>query len=317
MLKEWPLVAFTILGQTAVGIFWFFHLPFLVRGRVPGPGWRVSWLIILGVVAVLMALATFASLCHLHHPLRARRALGNLKTSWLSREILFELAFLGLVVFVAGLAAFWSPGPGLRWGLLAGVCLTGGLFLMSMTGLYMLPTVPVWRGIHTPLGFLGTTLAAGAVATELAVRVVAGPGVFPVDLTLIAVVLVAGEIALASLAVSGAGRRGARPTPSLRPQAPLRRTLHRVRLGLLAAGLAFIAVDRASGANDIMNERGAGPALWLAFIFILAGEAAGRFYFYGLVPHAGDPADQRRPRLRLFAADRAGGPFGSDSRKAS
>jgi DMSO reductase anchor subunit len=291
MLKEWPLVAFTILGQTAVGLFWFFHLPFLVRGRVPGPGWRVSWLIILGLVAALMAFATLASFFHLHHPFRARRALGNLRTSWLSREILFDLAFLALVVSVAVLGAFGSPRPGLRWALLAAGCAAGGLFLLSMAELYMLPTVPVWRGAYTPLAFLSTTLVGGAIATEVAVRVVAGPGVFPIDLPAIALVLIAGEIVLAAFAAPGQGLRGVRPAPSLRPRAVPRRALHWARLALLAAGLVLIAVDRASGGNDIMNERGAGPALTLALLFVLAGEAAGRFHYYGLVPRAGDPAD--------------------------
>ena len=40
MLKEWPLAAFTVLGQTAVGVHLVFHLPFIVRGRLPGSGWR-------------------------------------------------------------------------------------------------------------------------------------------------------------------------------------------------------------------------------------------------------------------------------------
>ncbi len=47
-------------------------------------------------------------------------------------------------------------------------------------------------------------------------------------------------------------------------------------------------IDRASGSNNIMNERGAGPALWLAFVFVLAAEIVGRFLFYGLVPRSGD-----------------------------
>jgi len=291
MLKEWPLVAFTILGQTAVGLFWFFHIPFLLGGGVPGPDWRVPWLIILGLVAALMALATLASLFHLHHPVRARRALGNLRTSWLSREILFELAFLALVMAVAVMSASGNPRPGLRWALLASGCVAGGLFMLSMTKLYMLPTLPAWSGLYTPLAFLATTLVAGAVGAELAVRIVAGPGVFPIDLPAISAVLIVGEIGLAALGVPGQGLRGARPAPSLRPRALPRRALHGIRLALLTAGLVLIMVDRSAGANDIVNERGAGLALTLAFLFVLAGEAAGRFHFYGLVPRPGDPAD--------------------------
>jgi DMSO reductase anchor subunit len=298
MLKEWPLVAFTVLGQTAVGIFWFFHLPFLVRGRAPGPGWRVAWLIILAAVVLLMALAAFVSFFHLHHPFRARRVLSNLRTSWLSREILFELAFTVLVALVAGLAAFRAPGPGLRWGLLAAAGLAGGLFLLSMMKLYMLPALPVWKGLYTPLAFLSTVAVAGAVSTELAVRVTAGPGVFAIDLAAVALVLIAGEIVMAVLAAPRHGVRGVRAAPSLRPDGAPPRGLHRARLGLLAAGFVLVALDKASGGSDIMNERGAGPALLLALVFVLAGEAAGRFHFYGLVPRPGERRDQPRPASR-------------------
>lgn len=290
MLKEWPLVAFTILGQTAVGMFWCFHLPFLVRGRAPGPDWRVAWLIVMGVTVLLLVLAALASFFHLRHPVRARRALGNVRTSWLSREILFELAFGALLVSAAALGAFRDPGPGLRWGLLSAAGLAGALFLLSMVKLYMLPAVPVWRGIYTPLAFLSTTLVAGAVATEVAVRAIAGPGVFAIDLPAVALILIAAEIVLAGLAAPRHGLRGVSPGPSLRPSEAPPRFLHRARLGLLAAGFIAAAVDRASGANGIMNERGAGPALLLAFLFVLAGEVAGRFHFYGLVTRPGDKA---------------------------
>jgi anaerobic dimethyl sulfoxide reductase subunit C (anchor subunit) len=283
MLKEWPLVAFTILGQTAVGLFWSFHLPFLLRGRVPAFGWRATWLIVLGVTALLVTVAAVLSLFHLRHPFRARRALGNLRTSWLSREILFELLFLALVGIIGGLGAFRSPDPALVRGLLAAACLAGGLFLLSMTRLYMLPAVPVWKGIYTPLSFLATTLVLGALMTGVVVRAVAGPGAFALDLTTAGLVLVAAEIVLAVCAAPRHGLRGFRPEPSLRPGDAPPALLHLARLLLLTAGLVLLAIDRISGGNDIMNERGAGPVLLAAFLVILAAEAAGRIHFYGLV----------------------------------
>jgi DMSO reductase anchor subunit len=288
MLREWPLVVFTILGQTAVGLFWFFHLPFLVRGRVPGYGWRTTWLVILGVVALLAALAAVVSFFHLRHPVRARRALGNLRTSWLSREILFELVFMALVMATAWLGAFRNPRLGLQWVLLAAACLAGGLFLLSMTKVYMLPAVPVWRGAYTPLAFLSTTLVAGAISTELIVRVVAGPGVFALDLAAVALVFLAAEILLAALAAPRDGLGAVSPAPSLRPDDPPPRLLHWARLSLLFAGILFVAIDRALGGNSIMNERGASPALLLALVFVLAGEVAGRFHYYGLVRRPGE-----------------------------
>ena len=48
-----------------------------------------------------------------------------------------------------------------------------------------------------------------------------------------------GEIVLAAVAFPGAGPRGVRPAPSLRPLSPRSRSLPGARLGLLAAALTF------------------------------------------------------------------------------
>ncbi len=283
MLKEWPLVAFTILGQTAVGVFLLFHLPFLVRGRAPSPGWFVTWLVVLAFVAVLQALAVLASLFHLRHPLRARFVLSNLRSSWLSREILFELVFLGLVALSGWLAWLRVPARWLHAGSLLAALVAGALFLVSMAKLYMLPALPAWKGIYTPLSFFLTALVLGAVATELVVRVVAGPGAFPVDLTKAAFVLVAVEIAWATLMAPRHGICGVRLGPSLRPEGDAARAPHLVRIALLATGLVFLGSEIATGANDIMKDSGWTATQLLALAFILAGEVAGRLHFYGLV----------------------------------
>jgi len=204
MLKEWPLVAFTILGQAAVGVFLCFHAPFLVRGRAPSPGWFVTWLVVLALVVVLLGSAALISFFHLRHPLRARFVLTNLRSSWLSREILFELVFLGLVALSGWLAWLRAPSRGLHAGLLAAAGLAGALFLLSMAKLYMLPTLPHWSGVYTPLSFVLTSLVLGALATELVVRGVAGPGVFAMDLAVLGLAGGVSEIALAALA-AGAG----------------------------------------------------------------------------------------------------------------
>jgi anaerobic dimethyl sulfoxide reductase subunit C (anchor subunit) len=287
MLKEWPLVAFTLLGQIAVGVFLFFHAPFLVRGRLPFYGWRVAWLVTLAVVAALTALGAFVSFFHLRHPFRAWRALANLRASWLSREILFELAFIALVALTGGM--IWARGPGRQflWGLLLAAALAGVLFLLSMAKLYMLPALPVWKGPFTPLAFLSTTLAAGAVSTELIIRIVVGPGALELDLLSVAFVLVAVEILMAALAAPRHGVYGFRPGPSLRPAAGPPPFLHWGRVALLAAGQGFLAVEMASGGTAIMTEKGPSVALLLAFGLILAGEIAGRFHFYGLVARPG------------------------------
>jgi DMSO reductase anchor subunit len=283
MLKEWPLVAFTILGQTAAGVFLVFHLPFIVRGRLPGSGWRLTWIVTLVLVALLTAAAAFASFFHLRHPLRARYALSNLRTSWLSREILFELLFGGLVALEGWLAYVKPDSRASLWPVIGAASLAGMLFIVSMVRLYMLPAMPAWAGAYTPLSFFLTMLVLGAVGTEIMVRGLAGPGAFDLNLTGTALLLVAAEILLAVFLAPRHGLLGVRPGPSLRPMDDSPRRFHRARIVLLALGSIFLALDLATGGNDIMNKKGTGLVLFLAFAFTLAGEVAGRFHFYGLV----------------------------------
>jgi anaerobic dimethyl sulfoxide reductase subunit C (anchor subunit) len=284
MLREWPLVAFTILGQTAVGVFLVFHLPFIARGRLPGSGWRLTWIVTLAIVALITAAAAFASFFHLRHPLRARYALSNLRTSWLSREILFELLFGGLVVLEGWLAYVSPASRASLWPTIGAASLAGILFLVSMAKLYMLPSLPAWRSAYTPLSFFLTALVLGAVGTEVIVRGLAGPGAFEPNLTGIALLLVAAEVVSALFLVPGHGICGVRPGPSLRPAPDAPRRFHLARIALLVLGSAWLALDLATGGNDIMNEKGIGLVLLLAFAFTLAGEVAGRFHFYGLGP---------------------------------
>lgn len=288
MLKEWPLVAFTTLGQTAVGVFLVFHLPFIVRGRLPGSGWRLTWIVLLAVVALLTAAAAFASFFHLRHPLRARYALSNLRTSWLSREILFELLFGGLVALEGWLAYIRPASRASLWPVIGAALLAGISFVICMARLYMLPGLPVWSGAYTPLSFLLTTLVLGAVGTEVIVRGLTGPGAFDLNLTGTALILVAAEILMTVVLAPRHGLRGVRPGPSLRPTHDAIRPIHRARIVLLALGSAGLAWDLAAGGNNILNEKGIGSALLLAFVFTLGGELAGRFHFYGLVTRPGD-----------------------------
>ena len=284
MLKEWPLVAFTIAGQMAVGVFLLFNVPFLLDMALPAAGRRGTWLVSMALVVALLVLAALVSFFHLHHPFRARYALSNLRTSWLSREILFELGFMALVV-LAGLLAWSRPtGNGLVLGVLAAACLAGGLFLVSMAKLYMLPTLPVSSDAYTPLSFFLTALILGAMATELIAR---GPGSFHLPLLFIAFIFVAVEILLAIFIAPRHGIYGFRPGPSLRPTDESPRLLHWGRLALLAAGLVLIGLKMMGGFPFGLGDGRPGLALILAFAAVLTGEIAGRFLFYGLLVRPG------------------------------
>lgn len=140
---EEPLIAFTLLAQMAVGTFWISTLL----------GFQGAW-----AVGGLMLLALFASLFHLGAPLNAWRAVANLGSSWLSREIFCATLFTGASFAVAFTGRDWVTWIALLLGL--------GL-IVSMAQAYRLRTIPVWNTWRTLVAFLATAVLLGAFSIAL------------------------------------------------------------------------------------------------------------------------------------------------------
>lgn len=285
MLKEWPLVAFTILGQLAAGAFLLlcpllFLSPAATSWR---PAARSMVLVVWGMTLALLAIAAGLSFFHLHHPFRAHRALANLRTSWLSREIFFELAFMAFV----GLAfvLVWTgqtKGPFLR-AVLAAAAAAGVLFLVSMGKLYVLESVPPWDAAYVGLSFFLTAMILGAMATAWVIRSSFGDGgPYFSALWTASLFFIAADGFFAVFATPVLGPAGYRPTPSLRPPARVPRLLYLGRLASLAGGLFLLILAGTAGVTA------AELFLTLAFLLVLVSEVAGRFLFYGLAPRPGD-----------------------------
>lgn len=173
MLRELPLVIFTIIAQMSVGSFVVLGLIHLFVGRagrdvvdkVSDPAlYAIGPILVLGLVASMM---------HLGTPLRAINALRNLDSSWLSREILFGLLFAA----IGGAFAFsqWNKWltPRLRQALAGLAALVGLALIWSMTMVYLLPTVPAWDSWTTPARFFATTFLLGSLAVGAALVVTA------------------------------------------------------------------------------------------------------------------------------------------------
>jgi anaerobic dimethyl sulfoxide reductase subunit C len=259
-MRERSLVAFTLLAQTAVGLTWALAAVGVALGNSVGVALRAPFL----AVGPLMGAAALISLLHLGSPRNAWRALGNLRSSWLSREILF------LALFFAGWAAAALPmvvGPGpasLRLPLLGGVAVLGVGLLLSMAQVYRLRTVPAWDTPRTTAAFLLTTVTLGTLTAALALGLAAGPVVAVRGLGLVATSALAGELWLE------AGWRA--PRRRAAPRAP------RVTLLLLALALA---------AGVFVGTPGAGHPAWAwawagsALAVALAAAVVGRAAFYG------------------------------------
>jgi anaerobic dimethyl sulfoxide reductase subunit C len=169
--REWPLIGFTLLSQAAVGAFWMIAAGelFIARESVWAAE-RVATVPAFLTVAGMLAGAALLSFFHLGRPLRAPFALNNVRRSWLSREILAELVFGGLVVLNALLVPRGLGSAPIQRVLIALTAVAGFLFLISMAKIYMLETVPAWRSVHTPLSFFLSAVLLGPLILVVAHR---------------------------------------------------------------------------------------------------------------------------------------------------
>ncbi|OIQ54280.1 dimethyl sulfoxide reductase anchor subunit family protein [Neomoorella thermoacetica] len=155
MGKEWALVLFTLLAQMSVGL--------MVVAQALNLKQREGLKPVLLWVGILMAASMVVSLGHLGSPLGAPRAIFNLKTSWLSREIFFSAGFFVLWLVNYYLELRTQAGEGVKAisGWLAGFC--GILALISMANIYVHTILPAWETAYTHLVFYTTALVLGAI----------------------------------------------------------------------------------------------------------------------------------------------------------
>jgi DMSO reductase anchor subunit len=121
---------------------------------------------VLAAVAVLAVGAMVVSFLHLGRPRNALRALSNVRSSWLSREVLFMTLFAAASVALVALEVVTLPriDTGQVEAVLAGgAALAGVGLLYSMVRVYRLRTVPAWDTAGTAAGFFGTALILGTL----------------------------------------------------------------------------------------------------------------------------------------------------------
>jgi len=163
--QETPLVIFTILAQLSVGAFVINGVLHVLAGRKDGQT-KVDKLSDPALYAIgpLMIVALAVSLAHLGNPLHAIYTCENFGRSWLSREIVFGVAFaVGAIIFSVAHAHKWFTPMLLQ--LLAGLTALFGLaFIFSQGMIYVIPTIPGWDSWATPVSFFITTFLLGGLA---------------------------------------------------------------------------------------------------------------------------------------------------------
>ena len=271
--RDLSLVFFTLAAQCSIGLVLWLTALALLSGEPSIPaetGLDLANPVLLALL--LVAVATATSLLHLGNPVNAPRAMRNLATSWLSREIL-AIGLYKLTLFAAFVVGWQTQAPGFTLQLLAPAALAGLLLLWTMSGVYRIVTVPAWNSAHTPLGFALTTLCLGAAACLLfgmSGRIAIDPSLLGVCEVAVMIVLVleivAGYANQRRLRGLDAGFRG----PDF--ERGMLRFLFLCRIALLVVGLGLAVF-----------LPGTDHAAWwyLLLALLVLQELAGRLLFYG------------------------------------
>jgi anaerobic dimethyl sulfoxide reductase subunit C (anchor subunit) len=227
------------------------------------------------------------SFFHLGSPLRAVRTLNNLKSSWLSREILFVLLFV-LSLFILVLLTWKKPGS-LRFQQI--LALTTGLFgilaLWAMSRLYMLPTVPIWNSFSTPVAFFTTGLLLGSQWVIVCYSIYFSKRSSSASeemrlhwfqktrsgIEILALVLIlTGLLNSVPILLHTAWRQAVRTNLSL--------FVARIALALIGGFILLLIVRRSKRQDNIQARQGL--YVYTGFLVLFVAEFVGRFLFYGL-----------------------------------
>lgn len=296
-LREWALIAYTILAQMAVGAFLVLRVAHFYAARKAGmeEADRLSDRALIAIIVVL-GLGMLASLFHLGSPANAPRAVTNIATSWLSREILFGVVFMVLGIIFAAMQWFKVGSFALR-NVIAWITAFGGIVLVySMAQIYMLPTQPAWNTLATPITFFVTTLLLGALAIGAALVVNyayvqrKNPGCADTQCELLrgvlrwiavgSVVLVGVEFVMIPVYVGYLATGSAAALASVKLMVGPFSLVFILRLLLAFIGAGVFGIFLYQNAASPGKEKVLGYLAYGAFALVLIAEVMGRFLFY-------------------------------------
>jgi anaerobic dimethyl sulfoxide reductase subunit C (anchor subunit) len=286
--NEWSLIGYSLLVQMAAGLFLFLGFFRLIQPALTDSKTTISFIAPgMALVGPLLALGMLVSLFHLGNPFRAYRAVSNLRSSWLSREILFTGTFfaLWLVYFVCEINGIYvRPLIGLT--MLAAI-----LTVISMAGIYYSTGNRGWNSMNTYAGFLGSVVILGSAGTVL-LMAAAGEivsslvGLLKISILLLIflVTIKLGQqlgliLSLKSSDNSWSVDNLVAGTDHQSAGTEMHRTLTLwgIVLSICGAATAFFTV--ATG-----HPEATGPYLVASAVLVLAGEILGRAGFYCLGP---------------------------------
>lgn len=163
--KEWSLVGFTLAIQTVVGLL---AVVCVLEGWVILSGHHgEQWAILMSVMKtafVLLVIGNVSATFHLSKPKNAIRSLRNLKSSWLSREVLLTMILTGFLIMLTPMAIYQTVTLPVFLAAIAVSAIFGFILLVVMAKVYMLRTVTTWNSLTTPIDFLVASSLLGLLA---------------------------------------------------------------------------------------------------------------------------------------------------------
>ena len=254
---ELPLVGFTVITQTAIGLVILSSVRQLALAGGSAGKVRAEWI----AAALLLMAGLTASLAHLGHPDGALRAVLHVSRSWLSREVI-GVGLLFVLVVAGAVSARTRTKP-----LLAGLAVGAGLGTLYFTGMTYAP--PSYPAVNNALPFVFFLLTGCILGSALAVYFASAEGKALMTRILAVSLIVALVIYLLVPCIWLSGG----PVMAMTGKAWMTSDLYWLRIGLgLVLPLAVLAFMRRM-------------PLWLP-LFMVAGEVLGRIVFFSETVHS-------------------------------
>lgn len=162
-MNEWALLIFTVCVPSAVGGFLFLGLSYK---KITGSGhdtFQVMKLPLL-VLTLLSIIGLMASFFHLGKPIHALYSILGFGRSWMSNEIVFTGAFIGMACITTGLALLQKKTNVI---LIVLTTFIGLIDVYCMASAYAVTRVNGWGIANTYLVFYGTMLTIGPILSNI------------------------------------------------------------------------------------------------------------------------------------------------------
>lgn len=295
--SEWALLTFTILGQLAAGALLVLMVVRLYATAkaglkeadrmTDGPSF---------MIVPIMGLALLASLLHLNNLGNVFKAVPNLGSSWLSREVVVSVTFVIAAALFTLLQWRKIGSSGMRTviGWIAAVIGLVQTYAMGMV--YMIRTQPAWNTPATPITFFVTSLLLGVLAVAVAllinynVNLKKDSKASEKQLELLrgalqgiaisAIVLLGIEFLVLPVYMAYLATQGAAALESLQMMTGTYGVALVVRLLFVFVGVGLLAAYLYRDASSAGKEKTMVALVYSAFVLVLAGEVMGRFLFY-------------------------------------